>query len=123
MAITKLTMSGFKPSTFNKYDDFLAGNAAYIPKPVVTGGTLTSDSTYYYRTFTGNGTLTITGGTVSCDLLTIAGGVPAAVVMAAAVAVQVTIKVQMAMIHNLPLELPQSEVAVVVQVIVALKRD
>lgn len=24
-------MSGFKPSTFNKYDDFLAGNAAYDP--------------------------------------------------------------------------------------------
>jgi len=31
MAVTKLTMSGFKPSTFNKYDDFLAGNAAYDP--------------------------------------------------------------------------------------------
>lgn len=31
MAITKLTMSGFTPSTFNKYDDFLAGNAAYDP--------------------------------------------------------------------------------------------
>lgn len=31
MSVTKLTMSGFKPSTFNKYDDFLAGNAAYDP--------------------------------------------------------------------------------------------
>lgn len=31
MAVTKLTMSGFKPSTYNKYDDFLAGNAAYDP--------------------------------------------------------------------------------------------
>lgn len=31
MAVTKLTMSGFTPSTFNKYDDFLAGNAAYDP--------------------------------------------------------------------------------------------
>jgi len=28
-----------------------------VPKPVVTGGTLTSDATYYYRTFTTSGTL------------------------------------------------------------------
>jgi len=42
--------------------------------PVVTGGTLTSDSTYYYRTFTGNGTLSISGGAVSFDYLLVAGG-------------------------------------------------
>ena len=28
---------------------------------VVTGGTLSSDATYYYRAFTANGTLGITG--------------------------------------------------------------
>jgi hypothetical protein len=28
-------------------------------KSVVTGGTLSSDSTYFYRTFTGNGTLAV----------------------------------------------------------------
>jgi len=45
-----------------------------IPKSVVTGGTLTSDSTYFYRTFTGNGTLGVTGVTLDADTLIIAGG-------------------------------------------------
>lgn len=40
----------------------------------VTGGTLTSDATYYYRTFTTSGTLAITGGTLVADLLVIGGG-------------------------------------------------
>ena len=43
-------------------------------KPIVTGGTLTSDATYYYRTFTGNGTLGVTGNSLSCDALVVAGG-------------------------------------------------
>ncbi len=43
-------------------------------KPVVTGGTLASDSTYYYRTFTANGTLTVSGSDLIADLLVIAGG-------------------------------------------------
>jgi hypothetical protein len=34
----------------------LVGNAAYRPLAVVTGGTLTSDATYYYRTFTSSST-------------------------------------------------------------------
>ena len=42
--------------------------------PTVTGGTLTSDSTYYYRTFTSNGSLTISNNTLSADVLCIAGG-------------------------------------------------
>lgn len=42
--------------------------------PTVTGGTLYTDSTYNYRKFTGNGTLTVSGGTLSCDILVIAGG-------------------------------------------------
>lgn len=43
-------------------------------KPVVTGGTLYSDSTYYYRAFTANGTLSVTRADLAVDLLVIAGG-------------------------------------------------
>jgi len=39
----------------------------------VTGGTLTSDATYYYRTFTSNGNLVVTGS-VTMDYQIIAGG-------------------------------------------------
>ena len=45
-----------------------------VGKPTVTGGTLASDSTYYYRTFTANGTLTVTGGDLPCDILVVSGG-------------------------------------------------
>lgn len=41
--------------------------------PTVSGGTLTADSTYYYRTFTGNGTASINGA-ITADILLIAGG-------------------------------------------------
>lgn len=44
------------------------------PTAVVTGGTLSSDSTYYYRTFLADGTLTVTGGSLSVDSLVVAGG-------------------------------------------------
>lgn len=48
---------------------------AYTSVAVVTGGTLTSDSTYYYRTFTGNGTLSVSNGPLSnVDYLVVAGG-------------------------------------------------
>jgi hypothetical protein len=43
-------------------------------KSVVTGGTLSSDATYYYRTFTGNGTLTVSESALTCDVLIGAGG-------------------------------------------------
>jgi hypothetical protein len=43
-------------------------------KIVVTGGTLTSDVTYYYRTFLANGTLGITGASLTADILVVAGG-------------------------------------------------
>ena len=41
--------------------DSSAASSSVIPAPlaVVTGGTLTSDATYYYRTFTSNGTLEV----------------------------------------------------------------
>jgi hypothetical protein len=42
--------------------------------PSLTGGTLTSDSTYYYRTFTANGTLLLSDVALSTDVLVIAGG-------------------------------------------------
>lgn len=42
--------------------------------PEVTGGTLTSDETYYYRTFTANDTLTVTGGSVNFDYVIVGGG-------------------------------------------------
>lgn len=72
MAITKISNSSL--SNLNKYDSFLAGNAAYIPLPVVTGGTLYSDATYYYRVFAGNGTLGVTNLSITADILAIGGG-------------------------------------------------
>jgi hypothetical protein len=48
---------------------------ASFPKPVVTGGTLTSDATYYYRTFNvGTGTLGISKNSLVCDVVVQAGG-------------------------------------------------
>jgi hypothetical protein len=44
-----------------------------VPSPVVTGGTLTSDSTYYYRTFTGSSNLVVSTATLNADVLIIAG--------------------------------------------------
>jgi hypothetical protein len=44
------------------------------PKPVVTGGTLSSDATYYYRAFTGNGSLGVSTAALTADILVIAGG-------------------------------------------------
>lgn len=45
-----------------------------IPPVTVTGGDLTSDATYYYRRFTASGTLGISGGTLTFDVLRVAGG-------------------------------------------------
>ena len=47
---------------------------AGLAKPIVTGGTLFDDSTYFYRLFTGNGTLGVTTGNLSADVLIVAGG-------------------------------------------------
>lgn len=44
------------------------------PKPVVTGGTLSSDSTYYYRTFTSNDTFSVSNSTLSAQFLLVGGG-------------------------------------------------
>lgn len=45
-----------------------------VPAPVVTGGTLTSDSTYYYRTFTGSGSLVVSNNLLTSDILVVGGG-------------------------------------------------
>lgn len=44
------------------------------PVSVVTGGTLTSDDTYFYRSFTGNGSLVVSGAPLACEYLVVAGG-------------------------------------------------
>ena len=43
-------------------------------KPTVFGGVLSEDATYWYRTFFGNGTLTVSGAALSADVLVVAGG-------------------------------------------------
>lgn len=42
--------------------------------PTITGGTLTSDSTYYYREFTSNGNFVVSGAPLTADILSYAGG-------------------------------------------------
>ena len=49
---------------------------AYTAVSSVTGGTLTSDSTYYYRTFTGSGTLSVQSLALTADILIVGGGGP-----------------------------------------------
>ena len=46
----------------------------YTAVPTVSGGTLTSDSTYYYRTFSANGSLVVSNANLTADILTVAGG-------------------------------------------------
>lgn len=75
MAVQSLKQSSI--SNIKKYDSLLAGNAGYDPYPVVSGGTLYSDATYYYRAFTSSGNLTLTGGmgnSLVVDALVIGGG-------------------------------------------------
>ena len=47
-----------------------------LPKPLVTGGTLYSDDTYYYRAFTnvGTSTLGVSVAPLTADILVVAGG-------------------------------------------------
>lgn len=49
-------------------------NIPVVALSIITGGTLTSDSTYYYRTFTGVGDFSVAGLTLSADVLVVAGG-------------------------------------------------
>jgi hypothetical protein len=52
----------------------LGGLIGSYRNPIVTGGTLASDATYYYRVFASNGTFSVTNSYLSCDILTVAGG-------------------------------------------------
>lgn len=45
-----------------------------LPPVTVTGGTLFTSGGFNYRLFTGNGTLGVSGGTLTADILCIAGG-------------------------------------------------
>jgi hypothetical protein len=51
----------------------LASNSIFTGS-IVSGGTLTSDSTYHYRTFTGTGNFTVSNGALAADILVVAGG-------------------------------------------------
>ena len=69
----------FQVKATNAVGDSLYSSASnsvtpVAPVSVVTGGTLTSDATYYYRTFTGNGTLGVSNNPLTCDVLIGAGG-------------------------------------------------
>jgi len=44
------------------------------PLPEVSGGILTSDSTYYYRAFLSSGDLIVSGGSINADILMVGGG-------------------------------------------------
>ena len=59
---------------FTDNGNWVAIGTAAPSLPVVTGGTLTSDSTYYYRTFTGTANLVVTKATLNADILCVAGG-------------------------------------------------
>jgi len=41
---------------------------------ILSGGTLSSDATYYYRTFTSNDTLSVSNNSLTADVLVVAGG-------------------------------------------------
>ena len=48
--------------------------AVVVSPPTLSGGTLSSDSTYYYRTFTGSGNFVVSNGKIEASYLLIAGG-------------------------------------------------
>jgi hypothetical protein len=48
--------------------------ASASPFATVSGGVLTSDTTYYYRTFTSTGSLSVSNATLTADMLVISGG-------------------------------------------------
>lgn len=80
-----LTISGlapensytFKIKAINSNGDSTPSNLSnslYLGFPSVSGGTLSSDSTYYYRTFTSSGSLLVSNMSLPADILLIGGG-------------------------------------------------
>jgi len=52
----------------------LVGNAKFVDTVDVSGGLLSSDSTYYYRRFISSGSLVISNGAIPIETLVIGGG-------------------------------------------------
>jgi hypothetical protein len=79
-----LTVTGLTPSTnYTFYIKAVNANGDSLPSSIsnsvltgaiVSGGTLSSDATYYYRAFTGTSNLIISNASISLDVLTVAGG-------------------------------------------------
>lgn len=79
-----LTISGLTAlGTYSFYIKAVNANGKSLPSlvsnsvtlsSVVTGGTLASDSTYYYRLFKSTGNLVVTQGSLTADVLVVAGG-------------------------------------------------
>jgi len=74
--LTPLTNYAFYVKAVNANGDSLPSliSNSVLTGTIVTGGTLSSDATYYYRSFTSTGTLGFSGAPITTDILTIAGG-------------------------------------------------
>jgi hypothetical protein len=74
--LTAATNYAFYIKAVNANGDSVASSISnnVFTGPTVSGGILSSDATYYYRTFISNGTLSISNVVLSADILTIAGG-------------------------------------------------
>jgi hypothetical protein len=69
-------VSGFASGVWSISEQFIlkTGNTWPLGFSVVSGGTLTSDSTHYYRTFSANGTFQVSELPITVDTLILAGG-------------------------------------------------
>jgi hypothetical protein len=72
--MTTRSIKRSRTGNYYTYRNALVGNTTYSPGVIITGGMLSSDSTYYYRVFTASGTLTISNGNLTADILVVAGG-------------------------------------------------
>lgn len=61
-------------TTFTLYGIASAGTQNTRPTLKATGGLVSWDDTYVYHTFASSGTFTTTSGTVTCDVVRVAGG-------------------------------------------------
>jgi hypothetical protein len=63
-----------RTGSYFTYRNALVGNSPTYGSLSVSGGMVASDSTYYYRVFTSSGTLTVSSGNLTADILVVAGG-------------------------------------------------
>jgi hypothetical protein len=68
------TLANFVISATDASGNSTNRSFSIAPLLVLSGGTLSSDSTYYYRTFTSNGTFSVANGSIQADVLLVAGG-------------------------------------------------